>query len=474
MNNLKIKLTIGLAFSSLITYGQSQYAHDRVYTANQISNTISVVDPSQNKFLGEIKLGKPYPNVLSPLYKGQVLVHGLRYDKKKKLLAAVAIGSNSVTLVSTETNRVLKTIYVGRSPHEPTFTPDSKQIWISVRGEAYVSVIDVDKQQEIKRVPVADGPGMVSFSPDGKLAYVCSSFTPEVDIVNTATYKIIKKIPVVSPFSPNIFTSPDGKLIALTHKDVGKVTVINTSTMSVIKVLNTGSITNHVTFCSVKNKLLMIVTVGGENKVRIFDVANNFKQTDTVNVGALPHGLWASADGKLLYVGLEYGDQVQGINLETMETLSPVQIGQSPQALVYADQAVTDTKNVAGLSPLNDTASTQVIALNNLNNDIKGHGRLAIRSIGLTDLIEQIFNSLKPNTSYTLALSRSMNAPYTADYEINSFVADAQGKYSGQSTGLIKKLNNSEDIQSYKHIVLIDNSIGQTVLLDRLSSSDKQ
>jgi YVTN family beta-propeller protein len=121
------------------------------------------------------------------------LCTALRYSPHKKLLAAVAIGSNSVTFISTETDKVIKTVYVGRSPHEPTFTPDSKQGWVSVRGEAYISVIDVEKMEEVKQVPVADGPGMVTFTPDGKLAYICSSFTPEVDIVNTSTYKIIKK-----------------------------------------------------------------------------------------------------------------------------------------------------------------------------------------------------------------------------------------------------------------------------------------
>jgi len=197
-----IALTLTLSMAGLVSAAQSPYSHHRVYTANQVSNTVSVVEPSTNKLLGEIKLGKPYPNVLSPLYKGLALVHGLRYSPQRKMLAVIGIGSNSVTLVSTETNKVLKTIYIGRSPHEPTFTNDGKQIWTSVRGEAYVSVIDVDKMEEVRHIPVADGPGMVTFTTDGKLAYVCSSFTPEVDVVNTSNYKIIKRIPVTSLFHP--------------------------------------------------------------------------------------------------------------------------------------------------------------------------------------------------------------------------------------------------------------------------------
>jgi YVTN family beta-propeller protein len=462
--------TVLLLTASFFTYAQSPYTHDRVYTANQVSNTISVVDPVTNTLLGEIKLGKPYPNVLSPLYKGQALVHGLRYSKDKKMLAAVAIGSNAVILISTESNKVIKTIYIGRSPHEPTFTPDSKQIWTSVRGEAYISVIDVDQMREIKRVPVADGPGMVSFSPDGKIAYVCSSFTPELDIVDTKTYRIIKKIPVTSPFSPNIFTSPKGDWVAMTHKDVGKVTVINTATLAVEKVLTTGAITNHVTFSNIKGRLMMLVTVGGENKVRVFDVAKHFLQTDTINVGALPHGLWPSADGKLMYVGLEFGDQVQGIDLQNMKVISNIQIGQSPQALVYADQAVSSPENKSNLSALNDPKSTQVVGLNSNAREFKGHGRLAIRTIGLADLVEQIFTMLEPNKSYTLALTKNAAAPFNPDYELNSFTTDATGKYMGQSTGLVNKIEVASGT-AYKHVILVDNSNKKIVLLDDINKS---
>jgi YVTN family beta-propeller protein len=51
-------------------------AHDRVYAADQTSNTVSVIDPSTDKLLGVIRLGDPVPGALSPLYKGELLVHG--------------------------------------------------------------------------------------------------------------------------------------------------------------------------------------------------------------------------------------------------------------------------------------------------------------------------------------------------------------------------------------------------------------
>src|SRR6266581_3449145 len=70
---------------------------DRVYVAEQFSNTVSVTDPVDNKLLGVIRLGDPQPGNFSPLYKGQVLVHGMGFSPDHRTLAVVSIGSNSVT-----------------------------------------------------------------------------------------------------------------------------------------------------------------------------------------------------------------------------------------------------------------------------------------------------------------------------------------------------------------------------------------
>src|ERR1700684_3069469 len=88
--------------------------HDRVYAAEQFSNTLSVTDPASNRLLGVIRLGDPQPSNFSPLYRGQVLVHGMGFSPDHKTLAIVSIGSNSVTFIDTANNAVKHTTYVGR------------------------------------------------------------------------------------------------------------------------------------------------------------------------------------------------------------------------------------------------------------------------------------------------------------------------------------------------------------------------
>ena len=81
-------------------------SHDRVYLSDQTSNTVSVVDPAMGKLLGIIRLGDPTPGNLSPLYKGQLLVHGMGFSPDHRTLVVVSIGSNSVAFIDTLTNRV--------------------------------------------------------------------------------------------------------------------------------------------------------------------------------------------------------------------------------------------------------------------------------------------------------------------------------------------------------------------------------
>src|SRR5262245_59508395 len=97
--------------------GRAISHRDRVYAAEQFSNTVSVTDPVDNRLLGVIRLGDPTPGNLSPLYRGQLLVHGMGFSPDHRTLAVVSIGSNSVSFIDTATNAVRRTIYVGRSPH---------------------------------------------------------------------------------------------------------------------------------------------------------------------------------------------------------------------------------------------------------------------------------------------------------------------------------------------------------------------
>src|SRR6201993_441694 len=334
-------------------------SHDRVYAADQTSNTVSVIEPAENKLLGVIRLGDPVPGALSPLYKGQLLVHGMGYSPDSKTLDVVSIASNSVTLIDTATNKVKGVVYVGRSPHEAFFTPNGRELWATVRGENYVSVIDPQKMKEIRRIETANGPGMTMFGPDGKYAFVCSSFTPELAVIEVASHKIIKRLPQVSPFSPNIAVTPENDEVWITLKDVGKVQVFNAKPPFAQKaVLDTGPITNHVNFANNRNGKFAYVTIGGADEVKAFRRGTTPELVATIPVGELPHGIWPSGDGSRVYAALENGEHCVAIDTLTNKVIATVPIGQTTQALVYVPNAAPKGSGSENLMSLGAGANT--------------------------------------------------------------------------------------------------------------------
>ena len=408
---------------------------DRVYTANQTSNTVSVIDPSApggGKLLGEIVLGAARTEVLSPIYRGQLNVHGLGFSPDHKTLVVVSIGSNSVTFIDTATNAVKGTAYIGRAPHEAFFTPDGREVWATVRGENYVSVIDAQTFKETSRIAVADGPGMTLFRPDGRVAFVVSSFTAELDVIDVATKAVIAKVPVASPFSPDLFVSNDGREVWMTHKDVGKVTVVDAITFKVKTVIDTGPITNHVALLDTARGKLAFVTVGGLNAVKVFSRDDAPKLLATIPTGALPHGLWPSPDQTRVYVGLENGDAV--IDANTWKEITRVPIGQAPQALVYVPDAVADGAGTANLKPLGETQRPIEIGLQPAA-PAKGGGLVVLRAFALVDTVDVNIFGLEPDRRWTLALDNGAPQPVT----LAVFATNGKGGGAAQVTGPVRR-----------------------------------
>ncbi len=452
-------------------------AHDRVYTADQTSNTVSVIDPAENKLLGVIKLGDPVPGALSPLYKGQLLVHGLGYSPDSKTLAVVSVGSNSVTLIDTATNRVKGTVYVGRSPHEAFFTPNGRELWVTVRGENYVSVIDPTRMKETQRIETANGPGMTMFGPDGKYAFVCSSFIPELAVIDVASHQITKRTPQVSPFSPNIAVTPENDEVWITLKDVGKVQVFSAKPPFAQKaVLNTGPITNHVNFANNRNGKFAYVTIGGANEVKVFRRGAAPELIATIPVGELPHGIWPSGDGSRVYVALENGEHCVAIDTVANKVIANIPIGQTTQALVYVPNAVPSGSGTENLMPLGTAANTARLHLEAGGTALKdAQASAAVNSLGLVDLVQIAARGLTPQTPYQVYLAESNHEPFGQLEPLAILKTNPDGAGIVQAIGPLKILAGSgptsSSAVSQRFLIVTDIKDSSQVVLRQASAS---
>lgn len=425
--------------------GSPASARDRVYSADQTSNTVSVIDPSTDALLGVIRLGDPAPASLAPLYRSQLLVHGLGYSPDHRTLVVVSVGSNSLTFIDTAANTIKGVAYVGRSPHEAFFTPDGREVWCTVRGQDYVSVIDPVEFREITRITVGNGPGMVMFRPDGKYAFVCSSFTPKLYVIDPSTRQIVATLDQASPFSPNIAVAPDGSELWITLKDIGKTQVWRAEPpFEQLALLDTGPITNHVTFAGGggSEPPRAYISVGGLDEVKVFSRSQpgEPRLVATVPVGALPHGIWPSGDGRRVYVALENGGAVQAIDTQTNQVVSTIPAGQTCQALVYVPGASPTGDGAANLKPLGEAGVVRTLRLKAPDDSGDASATVAVNSLGLTDLVQLAARGLVPGAAYTLWLAPSMSTPPSQRLPLAEFTANPSGAAIVQALGPLRRL----------------------------------
>ena len=426
-------------------------AHDRFYTSDQFSNTVSVISPASNKLLGVMRLGDPTPGNVSPLYRGQLLVHGMGFSPDHHTLLVVSIGSNSVSFIDTATNTVKHVTYVERSPHEAFYTPDGKEVWVSVRGENYIAILDGETYREKSRIEVPNGPGMTIFSPNGSYGYVCSSFTPETVVIATTTKQIVGRVKQESPFCPDIAATPDGKQVWFTLKDIGKVEVFNAQPpFEVIKVLDTGPITNHVNFARTPRGQFAYVTVGGLNLVKVFRTVD-FEQVATIETGALPHGLWPSGDGTRIFVGLENADAAAIIDTVANKVIAAVPVGQAPQGVAYVPGAVGSGEGLDNLQAGGTAAQSTQLRLSPPGG--KPTTQVTLFDQGLVQVLQAAVTGLEANGSYVLALATQPDGGGKLE-PIASFMTNPAGAAIVNTVGPIRQVVDVATPEARRYLVI--------------------
>ena len=407
---------VGVTQAPALPGAQPISANDRVYTADQDSNTVSVINPKTDTVLGTIALGSPRMDVdadiLGAMYNGEIDVHGLGFSRDGRYLDVIDVTTNAVHVIDTATNAVVHTIYLDRASHEGFFSPDGNELWVAERGVDTVAVIDWRHNRVIDRIHSEDGPSKVVFSPDGRLAYVNHLRAESFDVIDVHSRKIIQRvtIPNVAGGSSDEGISPDGKEIWLGMPTNGYTTaVVNAHTYKVEAVLNTGPRTNHPNFVTVDGVNYAYMTVGDLGQTLVYRRSTTggpptlVKRIDT-RFG--PHGIWPSPDNTRIYVALQYSDAVDVIDTRSMKVIDTLRIGQSPMALVYVARTSPGSTAHLGRQGLGQRIENLPIDVQG----VPGAGDAQIRALPGVDEIDIDVRGLPANRAFTVYATRGNNA----------------------------------------------------------------
>lgn len=412
---------------------------DRVYTADQTSNTVTVINPATNQVLGTIALGQPrVDGVLGPFDDDQVNVHGLGFSRDGTRLNVLAVTSNAAMVIDTGTNKLLQTAYLRRAPHEGFISPDGKQLWVAERGVDTVAVIDLASNEVSARIQTGKGPSKVVFSPDGELAYVNHLGVQVVAVIKVANRSVIARVAVPDPAggSADEMVSPDGDELWLGHPATGFTTVIDARKFRLKASFATGPRTNHPNFVSFKNAAYAYVTVGDLNVTKVFLRENNYKTVPQwvatiahsvvgdAGTNCQPHGIWPSPDNSRIYVALQKCDRVDVVDTASNAVIATLKVGQDPQALVYVAGA-TGTANL-GQQGLDKRVQNYKVGVQGATTGAAA--QLQVRAVLGLDELDLSASGLSPSTAYTLYgkdASGRFNPLMTVTSDAGGVVAEA-------------------------------------------------
>jgi YVTN family beta-propeller protein len=404
--------------------------NDRVFVCNEDSNTMSVIDPRSNTVDTTINLtsfdedprppfrfatGGVIPThaamIHKPLYHGGIDIHGGVPSPDSRLLAVTGRGSSNVYLLdplakkvvgnvrnpqagpTTNAERISSGILLGREPHEPTFTRNGKELWVTIRGEDRVAILDVadavkesggERADAVKAsLPTINGPAHVWFSADGRLAFVISQKASQVQIFSVnpdnkgrshPTPKTTLDLSAQDPngFSPFLKTSPDGREVWISHKLADRVSALEVADPH--RVLDTVALgpmarPNHVEFVeSARGRVAFVslarVDDGGpggvpSSQIAIIDRAAAPGTRRVVGTffshGREAHGLWTNPSNTLLYIAHEQ-DELPGTPsagqtvctaFDVTKPLAPVFVAQIPLgSLALPSGALRNKKSI--------------------------------------------------------------------------------------------------------------------------------
>lgn len=155
-----------------------QYATDYrefAYVSDGASGTVTVLDLVNLRQERVLRVGaQPTGLAANP-------------DSRRNEVYAVNAGSDSVSIINAETNRVVATVGVHRKPFFISVSPDGHRAYVANSGSNSVSVLDLDRRREIGTAVTGEGPGLARVTPDNRTLVVSNRTAGSISIFSVDT-----------------------------------------------------------------------------------------------------------------------------------------------------------------------------------------------------------------------------------------------------------------------------------------------
>jgi YVTN family beta-propeller protein len=249
----------------------------------------------------------------------------------------------SISIIDPSANRVIGEIPVSKNPHAVLLSPDRTRFYVPSESEDVLDVIDQPTLKSIARVPLGRRPNNLAITPDGRYVYVCIRQESWVEVVDTQKLQVVKKIPV-GRNPHNVYLLPDRKHMLATSMGDNKLTLINTETQEPESEIPLPGVPRPVAMDDGANYLF--IQLSNLHGFIVFDCAAR-KVVRRVSLPAAPpdakplipetfsHGIAVSPDQKTIWVNSLLTNSVSVFSLPDLRLVTTIPVGRGPDWMVF-------------------------------------------------------------------------------------------------------------------------------------------
>lgn len=291
-----------------------------VYVPNARGNSVTVIDPKTFQVIDRIRAGKE-PQHIVPAYDLQSLY-------------ATNDLSNTLTQIDPVTGKFVRTVRV-EDPYNLYFTPDGKYAIVVAERLHRLDFADPHTFKVLDSVKVpCRGVDHIDFSPDGRYLIATCEFSAELVKVDVAAHKVLGKVATPGGGMPqDIKLSPDGRTWYVADMDANGVHLLDGENLKITGFLPTGK-GAHGLYVS-RDFKHMYVTNRGEGTISLINLATRKLEAEKWRIpgGGSPDMGNISADGKIFWVSGRYHHVVYAINTADGTLLAKIKVGRNPHGL---------------------------------------------------------------------------------------------------------------------------------------------
>jgi YVTN family beta-propeller protein len=291
-----------------------------VYVPNNLSNSVTVIDPQTFKLIRTFGVGS-VPQHVTPSWDLKHLYVGNTY-------------SNMLTVIDPRTGKPRGTIPV-YDPYNLYFTLDGKRA-IDVAERMNTLFFYTPHTWRIIGdvfIPWA-GADHLDFSADGKYLFISTEYTGRLVKVDTRKMKITKVLDLGGK-PIDVKMSPDGSVFYVANQGRMGVSIVDPRRMKEIKFIPTGLGAHG--FCISRNARFLYVSNRLEGSISVIRFATGSVVAKWW-VGGSPDMLQVSPDGHQLWASNRFSDTISVISTRTGRVLHTIKVGTQPHGLTYFPQ----------------------------------------------------------------------------------------------------------------------------------------